>query len=221
MRASRMCIPCIRPASLRTHRRTTRRWTTVIRTWTIRMSFRRRMCTPFRSCTKGPRLCGLWRNGWEDSGLIRYCHTGDALTITAGSDVSLTGLNQDRGVKNAGVRCCRRPASASGTCVASVAHCWNWLTPGAFTKPTNTGPGTVFGNVVKGSIRGPRYVNWDAAVIRDFPIYRESQIQFRVEYFDLMNHTILGNPTTNFTACVFTARSHRRMRQGRGSRSSP
>jgi hypothetical protein len=51
--------------------------------------------------------------------------------------------------------------------------------------------------VVKGSIRGPRYSDWDAAVIRSFPIYRESDLEFRVEYFDVLNHTILGDPVTN------------------------
>jgi hypothetical protein len=38
-------------------------------------------------------------------------------------------------------------------------------------------------------IRGPGYTNWDGAVIRSFPIFRESNPQFRAEYFDLLNHT--------------------------------
>jgi hypothetical protein len=154
-----------------------------------------------------PKMTGGFRplhglvNGWRMSGLIQE-HTGDALTVTAGSDVSLTGLNEDRGVRNSATPIFSTQ-SGTGTCTASTAHCWNWLSAGAFSKPTNTGPGTGFGNVVKGSIRGPAYINWDAAVIRDFPIFRESQIQFRAEYFDLMNHTILGDPTTNLTSASY------------------
>lgn len=50
---------------------------------------------------------------------------------------------------------------------------------------------------MKGSIRGPGYTGWDGAAIRIFPAYRETAIQFRAEYFDLLNHTILNNPTTS------------------------
>jgi hypothetical protein len=51
--------------------------------------------------------------------------------------------------------------------------------------------------VVKGSLRGPGYTNWDAAVIRTFPIWRESNLQFRAEYFDVLNHTELSNPSVS------------------------
>ncbi len=38
-------------------------------------------------------------NGWRTTGLIQH-RTGDALTVVAGTDVSLTGLGQDRGQRN-------------------------------------------------------------------------------------------------------------------------
>jgi hypothetical protein len=139
-------------------------------------------------------------NGWRLSGLIQH-HSGDALTVTAGSDVSLTGLNQDRG-QRAGTTSIYTSQSAAGTCSASTAHCVNWLTPGALVKPTIAATGG-FGNVVKGSIRGPAYTNWDAAVIRSFPIYRETNLDFRVEYFDLLNHTILNDPATSLSSATY------------------
>jgi hypothetical protein len=79
------------------------------------------------------------------------------------------------------------------------------LTPGSFALPVNTGAnsGTGFGNASKGSVRGPSYTNWDAAVIRHFPIYRESNLEFRAEYFDVLNHTILGDPATSVTSSTF------------------
>jgi hypothetical protein len=55
---------------------------------------------------------------------------------------------------------------------------------------------------VKGSITGPSFTNWDAAVIRSFPIYRESALDFRVEYFDVLNHTELGDPNLNPTTAT-------------------
>jgi hypothetical protein len=33
--------------------------------------------------------------------------------------------------------------------------------------------------------------------MRSFPLYRESDLEFRAEYFDLLNHTELSNPTTS------------------------
>ena len=66
-------------------------------------------------------------------------------------------------------------------------------TPRLSPSPSNTGPGTGFGNVVKGTLRGPGFTNWDGAVVRTFPVFRESNLEFRMEYFDILNHT--NSPT--------------------------
>ena len=140
-------------------------------------------------------------NGWRTSGLVQY-RTGDALTAAVGAskDVSMTGINQDRG-QFTGLPLYTKQ-TGTGTCVATTAHCVNFIAPGSIVTPTNTGAnsGTGFGNVVKGSIRGPAYTNWDAAVIRSFPIFRESDLEFRAEYFDVLNHTELSDPTLNPTS---------------------
>jgi hypothetical protein len=142
----------------------------------------------------GNRFLRALANGWETSGLIQH-HSGDALTPTAGSDVSLTGLNQDRAQENLGASKYSRD-SRTGDCAAGKL-CVNWLNPGAFSVPVNSGPGTGYGNVQKGSIRGPGYTDWDGAAMRSFPVYRETSLQFRAEYFDLLNHTILNDPSTS------------------------
>lgn len=148
----------------------------------------------------GARALRAITNGWRTSGLIQH-RSGDALTITAGTDVSLTGLNQDRGQTVAGVATYSKD-SGKGTCSAGVT-CANWLTPGAFILPQNSGAGTGFGNVVKGSVRGPAYTDWDGAMIRTFPIFREAKLDFRAEYFDLLNHTILSDPTTSLSSGTY------------------
>jgi hypothetical protein len=60
--------------------------------------------------------------------------------------------------------------------------------------PVNTGPGTGFGNVLKGTLRGPGQTVWHAALLRSFPIFGEKSLQFRAEYFNVLNHTLLNNP---------------------------
>jgi Carboxypeptidase regulatory-like domain len=152
----------------------------------------------------GNRFVRAITNGWNTSGLIQH-HSGDMLTpvVGASKDISLTGLSQDRGQLTG--RTLYTKVNGSGNCLASTAHCINFLSPGGISVPVNTGPnsGTGFGNAVKGDILGPAFTNWDAAVIRSFPIYRESNLEFRAEYFDVLNHVELGDPTTNPTSASY------------------
>jgi len=147
----------------------------------------------------GHRVFQAIVNDWRTSGLLQT-HSGDSLTVYVGTgDPSGTGLAQERGVRDftkdaylhkfGGGRC--------PTMTGLGSSCYNWFNPDAFTNPVNSGPGTGFGNIVKGSLRGPSYTDWDAALVRTFRIYRETKMDFRAEYFNLLNHTVLGNPAVN------------------------
>jgi hypothetical protein len=133
-------------------------------------------------------------NGWRTTGLIQH-HSGDSLTAYMGTDNSLTGLTQDRAQRDFTKPAYSSDNSGAGDCTAGKS-CVNWLNNAAFSVPVQSGVGTGFGNVQKGSLRGPGYTNWDAAVIRSFPVYREMNLDFRAEYFDVLNHTELSNPNT-------------------------
>jgi len=135
-------------------------------------------------------------NGWRTSGLIQN-RSGDSLTAYMGTDNSLTGLSQDRAQRNFTLPAYSKQSGGTGNCQANGKSCINFLNNAAFSVPVNTGAGTGFGNVVKGSLRGPNQTNWDGAVVRTFPVYRETNMEFRVEYFDLLNHTELGNPNVS------------------------
>jgi hypothetical protein len=134
-------------------------------------------------------------NGWRTSGLIQH-HSGDSLTAYMGSDQSATGLSQDRAQQDFTKPAYSRDNGGTGDCAAGKL-CINWLNSQAFSVPANTGAGTGYGNVVKGSLRGPGYTNWDAAAMRTFPVYRGSNLEFRAEYFDVLNHTELSNPSVS------------------------
>lgn len=142
-------------------------------------------------------------NGWKTSGVVLH-RSGDSLTAWAGTDVSLTGLGQDRAVYDSSLPMYYSDAAAGSkvNCVAGK-HCVQWLNPSAFSTPKNSGAGTGFGNVVKGSLRGPGYTNWDASVTRSFHVWRESTLQFRAEYFNVLNHTEIRNPNTSSSASAF------------------
>ena len=138
-------------------------------------------------------------NGWRTSGLIQH-HSGDSLTAVMGADQSGVGESQDRAqrdfTKSAYNKIPNVTGAAPGDCPVGKS-CVSWLNPAAFSVPANTGAGTGFGNVQKGSLRGPGYTNWDAGMTRSFKIYREANLEFKAEYFDVLNHTELGNPSAS------------------------
>jgi len=134
-------------------------------------------------------------NDWRTSGLIQS-HSGDALTAYMGTDNSDTGLLQDRAQENYSLPAYLKSKTPAGDC-PTTKICESWFNPAAFSVPVNTGAGTGFGNVVKDSLRGPRFTVWNGALVRSFPVYRESNLEFRMEYFDILNHTILNNPAVN------------------------
>ena len=147
----------------------------------------------FPTMHAGNRIVRSIVNGWTTSGLVST-QSGDALTaIDAFEDNSLTGLLQDRAQEDYSLPTYRKGAGL-GDCPAGT-PCFNWYNPAAFSIPVQDGPGTGFGNVVKGSLRGPRVTNWDADVLRDFHIHAKSYLQFRAEYYDVLNHTELGDPS--------------------------
>ncbi len=149
----------------------------------------------FPKLHQGNRMLQGVANGWRMSGLVQH-HSGDSLTAFMGTDNSLTGLSQDRAQRDFTKPAYSSAAAGSGYCPAGKS-CVNWLNNAAFSVPVQNGPGTGFGNVVKGTLRGPGFTNWDAGVVRSFPIVRETTLDFRAEYFDLLNHTELGDPNTS------------------------
>ena len=56
----------------------------------------------------------------------------------------------------------------------------------------------------KDSFVGPRYINWDASLTRGFGLGREgTELRFRAEYFNLANHTNLGDPNLQQSSTSF------------------
>jgi Carboxypeptidase regulatory-like domain len=65
-----------------------------------------------------------------------------------------------------------------------------WLNPAAFTVPK---PGT-YGNLQRGKLHGPAYVQSDITVAKRFPIREAMNLEFRAEIYNVFNHTNFQNP---------------------------
>jgi hypothetical protein len=80
------------------------------------------------------------------------------------------------------------PVAANPGCVApSQVHTLaNWFNPCAFEKA----PAGELGTAARAPIYGPRFVNTDFSVVKNFPFsFREgTSLQFRAEFFNIFNH---------------------------------
>ena len=136
-------------------------------------------------------------NGWQTSGIFAM-HSGDPLNVIVNSDVSLAGLGSSvdvpvRSGSGYGSNACSYGTAATTTCVG-------YLDPTAFARPATD----TFGNMKKDSFVGPRYVDWDASLTRGFGLHREgTELRFRAEYFNLLNHTNLGDPNLQQSSASF------------------
>jgi hypothetical protein len=65
-----------------------------------------------------------------------------------------------------------------------------WFNPKAFILPT---PGT-YGNLGRGVYTGPGLAEVDASLFKATAITEHTNLQFRAEFFNVLNHTNLGTP---------------------------
>ena len=141
----------------------------------------------------------LVAGGWMITGIINY-QSGYGLTALAGQDRSLTGLGRDRAEQVA-------PNAYGGDGCGTHVPCVNYVNPSSFvTHYTNTNyPLGTYGNVGKDAINGPGYVTWDTGLMKNFAVNERAYFQFHAEFFNVLNHTNLGNPNLTANSPTFGA----------------
>jgi hypothetical protein len=75
-----------------------------------------------------------------------------------------------------------------------------WFNPNAFVLPT---PGT-YGNLGRGTFTGPGLADFDLSLFKDTSISERATIQFRSEFFNLLNRANFGTPN----AIVFSGSNY-------------
>ncbi|MBL8292940.1 MAG: TonB-dependent receptor, partial [Bryobacterales bacterium] len=123
--------------------------------------------------------------GWQTNGIIT-AQTGGPLTISNGVDISRTGIGQDR------VDIIGNPAMDGGRSRGD--QIFRWFNTAAFAEPA---AGT-FGNIGRNTLRGPGMFTVDFSAFKSFqmPWSEGHKLEFRGEFFNLLNRPNLGNPNT-------------------------
>jgi hypothetical protein len=117
--------------------------------------------------------------GWE-SGLIFQAQSGNPLNIIT-SNSGFTG-NQTARPDVAG------PVAVTGNPDQWFANPCVFVFPGAGTTVTH------FGNLSRNAVTGPDFINADFSVIKNTKITETTNLQFRADMFDVLNHPNFGNP---------------------------
>ena len=137
---------------------------------------------------KNALLRGLL-GGWQTTGIWNW-QSGFPLTITSGEDDSLSGVGNDL------ADVLSKPSLTSGSRGQRVSK---WFTTQAF-KTAATG---TFGTAGRNILRGPGTFNLDFSIQRLFTIKERLKLQYRAEFFNGLNHTLLNNPNTTVTSSNF------------------
>jgi hypothetical protein len=73
-----------------------------------------------------------------------------------------------------------------------------WFNPAAFLAPP-AGSG-FYGNLGRDSLTGPGLATWDFSLLKETPIREKTKLQFRAEFFNMLNRANFNSPN----AVVFT-----------------
>ena len=123
---------------------------------------------------------------WQIAGINTF-QTGNPVTVLTGSDVSLTAVGYDRPdvVGN--------PILSSNRSKDEQLNAW--FDKSAFVRNQ---PGR-YGNAGRSIIPAPGSWNWDVSVQKTFNVVGEAQrLEFRTDFFNVLNHANLGSPQTTF-----------------------
>ena len=141
--------------------------------------------------------------GWSTSGVLTL-QSGTALTIRYNNSSNVFGVSDDRAQLAPG--CGKGNLVTSGSITGKLGKYFN---TSCFTSPPVIGAddiGTTFGDSATGIVDGPGQFNIDVGVLRALPISwpkEGSSLQFRGEFFNLLNHPQFSNPNSTYGSASF------------------
>lgn len=130
--------------------------------------------------------------GWETSGILTL-QSGTPFSILSGKDNSLSGDNIDY------ADVIGDPFLNTGRSDGQLIS--EYFNTAAFVQNAS---GT-FGTSPRNLLRGPRFEDFDLALMKSFPVGERLRLQLRADSFNLLNRPNFGNPVANLNAGNFGA----------------
>ena len=138
---------------------------------------------------------------WQLSPLVNF-YTGAPIQLSdGGKDISLSAQLLDR-----------PEVLVPNAVYGSPKSLATYLNPGSFGCAGNvaqnqTGSCTefsgMFGNLGRNAIYGPGTIQWDMALSRRFQMKERLRLDFRADFFNVMNHANWNGPSSSLTASTF------------------
>lgn len=149
--------------------------------------------TPGIGAAKALRMA---TRNWQISPILQM-YTGSPIQITdGGKDISLSGQGQDR-----------PNVILPGQVYPANKTVQEWFNPAAFmcagSNATCTASSGMFGDLGRNAVYGPGAITWNMSLSRYFQMTERWKLQFRSDFFNIMNHGNWSNPTTNITSGTF------------------
>jgi hypothetical protein len=144
----------------------------------------------------GHRFAPLTK-GWQTTLFAKF-NTSAPFSITTGDNTGI-GMNKDRVNYNGGALKTGSTDIQTDSTGRKFIQYWVPLAQIPFSTPTY---GTQ-GNTDRDQFRGPRFLDFDAALAKNTHIYEKVTLQFRADIFNVFNIVNPGNPTTTITSSTF------------------
>jgi hypothetical protein len=136
--------------------------------------------------------------GWQVAGVNRI-NAGEpvTLTYTPGATFVVSGIAQDfRGANNY-----RPNVSCDPYAQGDLQTITNWFNRDCVSVPTD--PSQPFGNAGRNTVKGPKFWQLDTALSKRFALGGPARFEFRLEAFNLLNHTNYRAPNGNRSSGAF------------------
>jgi hypothetical protein len=136
--------------------------------------------------SNGSTAVDMLLGGWQLGGIITL-QSGAPFTVTSGRDRA-----------NVGTSSSQRPDRIKSGEIDNPTLA-RWFDTSAFVMPAQY----TFGNSGRNILRGDGLSQWDASLMKYFPIRENLRLQFRGEFFNVLNHTDFSTPTSRLTSSTF------------------
>ncbi|RRA49197.1 TonB-dependent receptor [Acidipila sp. EB88] len=133
--------------------------------------------------------------GWSTA-LVFRVQTGQPVNIYANNNAGGTGTAEPYLLFNP-FHTGGTPTSSNAVCATATHTLATWFNPCAFANPaqaTSTGDLASYGPPGRLTVAGPGYNRTDLSIFKSFGIFRETNVQFRTDVFNLWNTPAYGQP---------------------------